>query len=68
MYLSEVALPFFEWNFEKAQVFANSTLFPQVSLILLGRFCVDISSMLYVHNLFAHAGYGTADKRSFQDD
>ena len=36
MYLSEVAVPFFEWNFEKAQVFAN-TLFPQVSLILSGR-------------------------------
>ena len=68
MYLSEVAVPFFEWNFEKAQVFANNTLFPQVSLILFGRFCVDISSMLYVYNLFAHAGYGKADKRSSQDD
>ena len=36
MYLS-VAMPFFQWNIEKVQVFGNNILFPQVSLILRRR-------------------------------
>ena len=65
MYLSEVAVPFFQWNFEMAQVFANNLLFPQVSLISWKRGFVWT---LLPYNLFTHAGDGQVDKRSSQDD
>ena len=51
MYLSEVAVPFFQWNFEMAQVFANNLLFPQVSLISCGR---EVLCGHYFHTTCSH--------------